>query len=52
MQNKYFDMFDMGDFFQVFVISRSTEGLIDLNFRLEMYVPYHSYTRSKQNQLH
>ena len=31
---------DMGDFFQFFVIWRSTEILIETNFRLGMNVPY------------
>ena len=34
------DIFDTGNFFQIFVISRSTEILIESNFWLEMYVTY------------
>ena len=37
MQNKFSYM---GDFFQIFLISRSTEILIKSNFWLEIYVPY------------
>ena len=35
-----FDIFDMSDLFQIFVISRSAEILIESNFWLGMYVPY------------
>ena len=34
------DIVDIGDFFQIFIISRSTEILIRSNFFLGMYVPY------------
>ena len=34
------DFFDMGDFFQFFVISRSSEIVIKSNFLLGIYVPY------------
>ena len=34
------DMFDMGDFLQIFIISQSTEILVESNFRLGMYVLY------------
>ena len=33
------DFFDTGDFFQIFVISRNTEILIEWNYWLGMYVP-------------
>ena len=36
----FFDILDMGDIFQVFVISRTTEILIESNFMLAMYVPF------------
>ena len=34
-----FDFFEMGDFLQIFVISRKTEILIESNYWLGMYVP-------------
>ena len=34
------EVFDKGDFFQIFVISRSTKILIESNFWLGIYVPY------------
>ena len=34
------DFFDMGDFFQIFVISRNTEILIEPNYWLGMNVPF------------
>ena len=35
-----FDFFDFDDFFQIFVISRKNEILIELSYWLGMYVPY------------
>ena len=32
------DIFDVGNFFQIFIVSRSTKILIESNFRLEMCV--------------
>ena len=34
------DMFDMGNFFQIFVISRNTDIIIESNFLAGMYVSY------------
>ena len=34
------DFFDMGDLFQIFVVSRNTEILTESNYWLGMYVPY------------
>ena len=34
------DFVDMGNFFQIFVTSRNTEVLIELNYWLRIYVPY------------
>ena len=34
------DFFDMGDFFQFFVISQNTEILFESNYWLGIYVPY------------
>ena len=34
------DSFDMRDFFQIFIISRTTKILIELNFWLGTHVPY------------
>ena len=34
------DFFDMGDFYQILIISRNTKIQIKSNFKLGMYVPY------------
>ena len=40
MQKNGFDIFNMVDFFQIFIPSANIKILIVWNFSLEMYVPY------------